>query len=79
MDSVSVPRVRLCSVCDRGAVLRGYARNTAERGSVDPVEEVICLFLGRVIEMEVVECSLFVECASKTATDVTRDDTAWVA
>ncbi len=77
MDHVAVPRVRLCSSCERGAVLRGYPRTGAV--SAEAKEEIICLFLGRVVEMDVVECSLFVESAAKTATDVTRADTAWVA
>lgn len=79
MDRASVPRVRLCSSCDRAAVLRGYPRNAGEVDHTDAREEIICLFLGRVIEIDVVECSLFVECASRTAVDVTRADTAWVA
>ena len=79
MDHATAPHVRLCTSCDRGAVLRGYARKGGDCDHADAVEEIICLFLGRVIEIDVVECSLFIECASKTATDVTRADTAWVA
>jgi hypothetical protein len=68
---------RLCGLCASGAVLRGYPR-------LQPREtlelQVICLFLDRVIDLDVTECDRFTDRfppdSSATAQAPNR---AWVA
>jgi hypothetical protein len=66
---------RLCDICANGAVLRGHSRLDFAQLQ----EEVICLFLGRVIEIDVTECNRFVERAPQANAEGARADTAWVA
>ena len=67
---------RLCDNCVNGVVVRGHNRQ-------DPAqthEEVICLFMGRIMEIDVTGCSRFAECAPKSAHWATAQaSTAWVA
>lgn len=75
----SIPVPRLCDLCGNGAVLRGHARATesAETRRPDQMrEEVICLFLGRVIEIDVTECNRFVD---RVPAQPPVSETAWVA
>lgn len=75
MDKTKLTQ-RLCNVCANGAVLRGHARNN----SAQCHEEVICLVMGRVIEIDVTECSRYEESAPKPDSLVAAQaDTAWVA
>jgi hypothetical protein len=59
----NVPASRLCDLCANSAILRGWVRpanGAPEAGSIEK-EEVICLFLGRVIEIDVTECNRFAD------------------
>ncbi len=75
-----VPAPRLCDLCAHGAVMSGRARAT-ESADIRR-EEVICLFLGRVIEMDVTECNRFSDrypAPSAEATPLLAAESAWVA
>jgi hypothetical protein len=74
-DKLPVPGGRLCDICANGAVLRGHSRQNFSLIQ----EEVICLFMGRVIEIDVTECNRFVERAPQSTVEGARADTAWVA
>ncbi len=73
---VDQKKTRLCDICANGAVLRGHSRNDPAQNH----EEVICLFMGRVIEIDVTDCNRFVERIPQTAVGAAAQaDTAWVA
>jgi hypothetical protein len=80
-----IPAPRLCDICGNGAILRGHTRGTQARETqVDDLplrEEVICLFLGRVIEIDVAECNRFVDRHPSPINDAGAQvlETAWVA
>jgi hypothetical protein len=75
MDKNTPTGGRLCDICANGAVLRGHSRHDFSQLQ----EEVICLFMGRVIEIDVTECNRFVERTPQASAEGTRADTAWVA
>ena len=73
-----IPAPRLCDVCANGAVLRGHAR-APETVDASVKEEVICLFLGRVIEIDVTECNRFADRFPPTPPAAQAAESAWVA
>ena len=75
----NIPAPRLCDLCANGAVLRGHAR--APESAEIAKEEVICLFLGRVIEIDVTECNRYVDRFPSPGNDGAQaiSQTAWVA
>ena len=73
-------KARLCDTCANGFVARGKVRALPGEAVNDAVrEEVVCLFLGRTVDLDVTECNRYLNRFPGVPAEAAETETAWVA
>ena len=74
-------KARLCDTCANGFVARGRIRTVVcDEAKKDTVqEEVVCLFIGRSVDMDVTDCNRYLNRFPGIPAEAAETETAWVA
>ena len=73
-------KARLCDTCANGFVARGKVRASRDEAKKDVVqEEVVCLFIGRSVDINVTDCNRYLNRFPGIPAEAAETETAWVA